>query len=65
MSAKIKQIQSMDIDLHYYRVGFDGVTEIIAHCERLYYNIYKGDHLHATVNDHSVSEIIYFPPEDK
>ena len=49
-----------------YSVGVDGVTRIEAggycpepYCERLFYQVYKGDKLHATVNDSAAGVIIY------
>jgi hypothetical protein len=50
----------------YYKVGIDGVTEIIErstlpepYCERIHYLVYRGDRLVSKVNDSAVAEVIY------
>jgi len=47
-----------------YTVGFDGVTRIEQgryspepYCERIFYQVYKGDHLYSVMNDQAVAEI--------
>jgi len=50
----------------YYKVGIDGVTSIVAgsystepYCSRIFYQVYKGERLCSTVNDHAVAQVIY------
>lgn len=50
----------------YFKVGQDGVTRIDQgsyspepYCSRMFYQVYKGEKLHAVVNDQAVGEIYF------
>lgn len=50
----------------YFKVGQDGVTRIEGfeyspepYCTREYYHVYKGDAIHARINDHAIAAIYY------
>jgi len=61
----IERIRGIADDLG-YKVGLEGVTKILQgsycpepYCERIFYKIYKGDHLHSVINDEAVAEIVF------
>ena len=61
----IKRVRGIEHDID-HKVGVYGVTRIdkLAYspepfCERIFYQIYKGEKLHSVVNDQAVAEIEY------
>ena len=62
---KIARIRGLSDDLG-YKVGMEGVTRIDQgsyssepYCERIFYQIWKGDKLHAVVNDPAIAEVTF------
>lgn len=63
--SKIYRIRGLDDDVG-YTIGSSGVTRIEQgcyypepECTRIFYQAYKGDHLHSIINDAAVAEIIF------
>ena len=61
----IKRVRGIEADID-YKVGVYGVTRIDKlsyspepFCERIFYQIYKGEKLYSVVNDRAVDEIEY------
>ena len=65
---EIKRIRGINPNTD-YMIGIAGVTRIEQgsynpepYCERMFYQVYKGERLHSVVNDQAVAEIEFSYP---